>query len=110
VPCVFFRVSVTTQKVKGKQQASARVENISLPGMVTDLSAGGMAVQSANPLVVGDFIKVMLDAGGGRQAAFGKVIRVNRLKGSGGMMHLQFVKISRKSLNSILSYIFGYAD
>jgi len=110
VPCVFFRVAVTTSKVKGKQQAAARVENISLPGMVTDLSAGGVAVQSANPLEVGDYIKLLLDAGGGKQTAFGKVIRVNRLKGAGGVMHVQFVKISRRSLNAILSYIFGYAE
>ena len=110
VPCVFFRVAVSTAKVRGKQQASARVENISLPGLVTDLSAGGMAVQSANPLAAGDFVKVVLDPGSGKQTAFGKVIRINRLKGTGGMMHIQFVKVSRKSLNAILSYVFGYGD
>ncbi|MEI6874534.1 MAG: PilZ domain-containing protein [Spirochaetota bacterium] len=110
VPCVFYRVAVTTVKTRGKQTASARVETISFPGIVVDLSAGGMGIQSANPLAVGDFAKVMLDPGGGKQMAFGKVIRVNKLKGSGGMMHIQFVKISRKSLNAILSYVFGYVE
>jgi c-di-GMP-binding flagellar brake protein YcgR len=110
VPCVYYRVSVSTKKVRGKEEAAARVETISYPGTVVDLSAGGMGIQAANPLQAGEFVKVQLDPGGGRQMAFGKVLRMNRLKGSGGMMHVQFVKISRKSLNAILSYVFGYVD
>jgi c-di-GMP-binding flagellar brake protein YcgR len=110
VPCVFYRVSVTTQKARGTQTAAARVETMSYPGIVVDMSAGGMGIQCASPLAAGDFVKVMLDSGSGNQTAFGKVIRVNRLKGSGGMMHVQFVKISRKSLNAIMSYVFGFVE
>ena len=110
VPCVYYHVAVTTNKAKGKSEASARVENISFPGIVTDLSAGGMAIQAANSFQPGDFLKVVLDPGSGNQSAFGKVVRLNHLRGSGGIMHIQFVKLSRKSLNAILSYVHGYIE
>ncbi|HUX36674.1 MAG TPA: PilZ domain-containing protein [Rectinemataceae bacterium] len=110
VPCNYYRIAVTTKNTKGKPEASARVEGIGFPGIVTDLSAGGMAIQAATTLAPGEFLKVVLDPGAGKQSAFGKVVRLNKLRGSGGMMHIQFVKISRKSLNAILSYVHGYID
>jgi len=110
VPCVYYHVAVTAKKGRSATETSARVENIGFPGIVVDLSAGGMAVQSATTFQPGDYLKVVLDPGSGKQSAFGKVVRLNKLRGSGGMMHIQFVKISRKSLNAILSYIHGYVD
>lgn len=109
VPCTYYRVAVSTKKGRGGQQASARVENIGFPGIVTDLSAGGMAVQAATTLQPGEYLKVVLDPGGGKQSAFGKVLRLNKLR-AGGVMHIQFVKISRRSLNAIMSYVHGYVD
>jgi len=35
---------------------------------------------------------------------------MNKAKNFGGVMHVQFVKISRQGLNAILSYVYGYAD
>ena len=110
VPCTFYRVGVTTDKTKGKSQSSARVESIGFPGIVIDLSAGGMAIQAATTLPPGEFLKTVLEAGNGKQVAFGKVLRLNKSRGSGGIMHIQFVKISRKSLNAILSYVHGYVE
>ncbi|MEI6385307.1 MAG: PilZ domain-containing protein [Spirochaetota bacterium] len=110
VPCLFFHVAVTTKKESGKNLASAKVDTTSFTGTVTDMSAGGMAIQSFSPFPAGDFIKVSLDPGGGRQTAFGKVVRINRLRETGGIMHVQFVKISRKSLNAIMSFVHGYSD
>ncbi len=110
VSCVYYRVAVTTAKGKGKTENSARVENIGFPGIVTDLSAGGMAIQAATTFQPGEFLKVVLDAGSGKQTAFGKVVRLNHSRGTGGIMHIQFVKISRKSLNAILSYVHGYVE
>jgi hypothetical protein len=110
VPCTFFHVDVTTKKESGKDQSSAKVDTASFTGTVTDMSAGGMAIQSFSPFPAGAFIKVSLDPGGGRQTAFGKVVRINRLRDTGGIMHVQFVKISRKSLNAIMSFVYGYSD
>jgi len=110
VPCAFHHVAVSTKTARGKEKASARVEKIAYPGTVLDISAGGIGIQTANPLAEGEFVKIEFDAGSGTHAAFGKVVRLNRLKGSGGMMHIQFVKISQKSLNAVMSYVFGYSD
>ena len=75
-----------------------------------DISAGGLGIQCVSPLQSGEFVKITFNPGSGAQAAFAKVIRMNRSKNVGGIMHVQFVKISRQSLNAILSFVYGYAD
>jgi c-di-GMP-binding flagellar brake protein YcgR len=107
-PCTFYRLAVSA--ARGKGQSRAKVEGTPYPGTIVDISAGGLGIQCASPLEAGEFAKITFDTGGGQQAAFAKVIRMNRAKGIGGIMHLQFVKISRQSLNSIMSYVYGYAD
>jgi hypothetical protein len=109
-PCTFYRVAVSAVPAKGKGKSRAKVENIPYPGTIVDISAGGCGIQSANPLAAGEFAKIVFDTGGGAQSAFGKVLRMNKAKGIGGVMHLQFVKISRQGLNAVLSYVYGYAD
>jgi c-di-GMP-binding flagellar brake protein YcgR len=110
-PCTFYRVAVTATKAKGKQKNTAKVENIPYPGTIVDISAGGLGIQTANPLLAGEFVKIAFNpGGGGAQAAFAKVIRMNKAKNMGGIMHVQFVKISRQGLNAILSYVYGYTD
>jgi hypothetical protein len=114
-PCTFYRVAVTAGGSgaaggdKGKKGA-AKVENIPYPGTIVDISAGGLGIQCASPLQEGEYAKVVFNAAGGAQAAFAKVLRMNRTKTMGGIMHLQFVKISRQGLNAILSHVYGYAD
>lgn len=109
-PCTFYRVVVTERVVKGKKQRDAKVQNIPFPGTIVDISAGGLGIQSANALEAGEFIKVEFSPGGRPQSAFAKVIRMNRLKNVGGIMHLQFVRISQRGLNAILSFVYGYSE
>jgi c-di-GMP-binding flagellar brake protein YcgR len=109
-PCTFYRVAVSAGTVKGKEKSKAKVENIPYPGTIVDISAGGLGIQSANPLAAGEFVKIVFNTGGGAQSAFGKILRMNKAKTIGGVMHLQFVKISRQGLNAVLSYVYGYAD
>lgn len=109
-PCSFYRVAVKTQQVKGKAKAGARVETIAYPGTIIDISAGGAGIQCANPLNAGEFLKLEFDPGTGSLAAFAKVLRTNRFSARGGVMHVQFVKISQKSLNAILAFVHGYAE
>jgi len=108
-PCTFYRVAVSAG-AKGKEKSKAKVENIPYPGTIVDISAGGLGIQTANPLAAGEFAKIVFNTGGGAQAAFGKILRMNKAKAMGGVMHLQFVKISRQGLNAVLSYVYGYAD
>jgi c-di-GMP-binding flagellar brake protein YcgR len=109
-PCTFYRMAVTVNKTRGKEQSSAKVENIPYPGTIVDISAGGLGIQSANPLAAGEFIKIEFTTGTGTLAAFAKVLRMNKARARGGVMHLQFVKISRRTLNAIMSYVYGYSD
>jgi c-di-GMP-binding flagellar brake protein YcgR len=108
-PCTFYRVAVSAGP-KGKDKSKAKVENIPYPGTIVDISAGGLGIQTANPLLAGEFAKIVFNTGGGAQSAFGKILRMNKAKAIGGVMHLQFVKISRQGLNAVLSYVYGYAD
>lgn len=109
-PCTFYRVAVSAGTAKAKDKTKAKVENIPYPGTIVDISAGGLGIQTANPLNAGEFVKIVFNTGGGAQSAFAKVLRMNKAKNIGGVMHLQFVKISRQGLNAVLSYVYGYAD
>jgi c-di-GMP-binding flagellar brake protein YcgR len=110
-PCTFYRVAVSAGGAGGKgKKGAAKVENIPYPGTIVDISAGGLGIQCASPLSAGEYVKITFSAAGGAQAAFAKVIRMNRAKAMGGIMHVQFVKISRQGLNAILSFVYGYAD
>jgi c-di-GMP-binding flagellar brake protein YcgR len=108
--CTFYRVVVSASKTRGKTQSTARVENMPFPATIVDISAGGAGIQSANALNAGEFIKIEFNPGGASHAAFGKVVRMNKLRNVGGIMHIQFVKISRRTLNTILSQVYGYSD
>jgi c-di-GMP-binding flagellar brake protein YcgR len=108
VGCTFYRVAVSAAVARGKK-GRAKVENIPYLGTITDISAGGIGIQCANPLVMGEYAKIVFNTGGQDQAAFAKVLRTNKAK-IGGVMHLQFVKISRQGLNAVLSYVYGYAE
>lgn len=109
-PCTFYRLAVTASEAKGKRRSTAKVENLPYPGTIVDISAGGLGIQCANPLATGEYVKIAFNPGGGPQAAFAKVIRMNKARSIGGVMHVQFVKISRQSLNAILSFVYGYGD
>jgi c-di-GMP-binding flagellar brake protein YcgR len=109
-PCSFYRVAVTMEGARGHEKKKAKVEKMANAGTIADISAGGIGVMSYSPLAPGDFIKIEFDTGGGIQTAFGKVVRVNKLRNSGGLMHIQFVKITRRSLNAILSFVYGYSE
>jgi hypothetical protein len=69
-----------------------------------------LGIQSANALPAGEFVKVEFNPEGKEQTAFAKVMRMNKLKTVGGIMHLQFVRISQRGLNAILSYVYGYGE
>lgn len=108
-PCTFRRVRVEVRKERGKTLKDVFVENLPFPGTAVDISAGGISIQTANPLDAQEYLKIDFDVGEGNFSAFGIVVRTNRLRG-GGVMHVRWVKISRKALNSVLSYVYGYTD
>jgi len=107
-PCTYYHITVTPERVGGKVKSHAKVDDFAMPGTVIDISAGGAAVLSSNPLNEGDYIKIVFDPGSGSLSAYGKIVRLAKNRNVGGVMHIKFVKVSQRSLNGILSHVYGY--
>ncbi|MFH2115347.1 MAG: PilZ domain-containing protein [Spirochaetota bacterium] len=105
--CHFYLLHIRAVKDRGKIVKSIQVEKAAVAGILTDLSAGGVSMQTMSPVKSGEFIKLEFDVGNGNRMAYASVVRTNRLR-NGASMHLKFVKISRKTVNEILAYVYGY--
>lgn len=108
-PCYFHFVEMVVTVEHRKQVKQAVVEQRRVMGTIVEISAGGCSVKTSNPLAQGDYLKIEFDMDGGSTAAvLGKVVKLNRPGGIGGIMHIQFSRSSRKTLNQIRSYVYGY--
>lgn len=107
LPCRFQLVHVHAARDRGKIVKTVQVEKAAVPGIIVDLSAGGISMQTMSPVAAGDFIKVEFDLGSGTRSAYASVIRTGRLR-NGGSMHAKFVKISAKTANDIMAFVYGY--
>ena len=105
--CRFYLVHVHAVRDRGKVVKTIQVEKAAVPGIITDVSAGGMSMQTMSPVNAGDFVKLEFDVGGGNLSAYASVVRVSKLR-NGTSMHIKFVKITRKTANEILAYVYSY--
>lgn len=103
----FYLVHVRAAKDKGKVVKSVQVERAAVAGIITDLSGGGLSMQTMSPVNAGEFVKIEFDLGSGSRSAYATVVRVSRTR-SGALMHLKFVKANRKTINEIRSVVYGY--
>ncbi|MBP7262856.1 MAG: PilZ domain-containing protein [Spirochaetia bacterium] len=103
----FYLVHVHAARDRGKVVKSVQVEKAAVPSIITDVSAGGLSMQTMSPANVGEFVKIEFDLGAGTRWAYASVVRASRLR-SGTSLHLKFVKIPRKTVNEILSYVYGF--
>ena len=103
----FYLVHVRAAKDKGKVVKTVQVEKAAVAGIITDLSGGGMSLQTMSPANAGDFIKVEFDLGAGMRPAYASVVRVSKTRNS-SLMHVKFVRISRKTVNEIRAMVYGY--
>jgi c-di-GMP-binding flagellar brake protein YcgR len=108
--CSFSPVKIVMVEDRRKQVKKSVVQKRTIPGTIEDISAGGMSVRTANPSQQNEFIKVNFDLHDGQCSLFAKVVRLERQKAIGGVMHLQFVKMNRKTLNSVYNLVYGYED
>jgi len=105
--CRFYLVHVLINKEKGKTTKTVRSEKTAVAGIITNLSAGGLSLQTISPVNAGDFIKLEFDLGSGTRQAFASVIRIGRLK-NGSVMHCKFVKVNTATVNEIMAFVYGY--
>lgn len=103
----FYLVHVRAAKDKGKVIKTVQVEKAAVAGVITDLSGGGLTMQTMSPAKAGDFIKVEFDLGAGLRPAFASVVRVSKTRNA-SLMHTKFVRISRKTVNEIRAMVYGY--
>ena len=100
IPC---RVSFV--RADGKRLV---VDKRSVSGDIMDISAGGCALSTIMPIPNGSRIKVEYVYGRGNTvAALGQVLRTNRSK-SNTILNVKFLKVPRKSMNTINAFVYGY--
>jgi hypothetical protein len=110
IPCDLTPVNIVVVKNTPKPARQAVISGRAFPGQVLDMSAGGLSVRSIHTGDEGAYYKIDFTLPQGNLAAICRIVKLNPLKASGGIMHLQFAKISRRDINKILSYVYGYAD
>jgi c-di-GMP-binding flagellar brake protein YcgR len=111
-PTYFQQVEIVSEGSGKKATKRAVVNNNrKFLGQIEDISAGGCAVFSRNPLKKGALIKLSFDIGQTQGViAFGKVLHFNVVKPLGGTMHISFTRVSTKHLNEIQAYVYGISD
>ena len=103
--CSVFLVNV---EGKGKNQKLV-VDKRALSGNITDISMGGCSIKMKAPVPVGAKIKIEFSNGINNLAALGQVLRTNRM-GMISILHIRFLKVSRKSMNQINAFVYEYVN
>lgn len=79
-------------------------------GNIMDISIGGCSIKTSTPVNSGQKIKVEFTRDDNSTiAALGEVLRTNRT-GINTIMHVKFLKVPRRSLNSINAMVYEYTD
>ncbi|MCL2043246.1 MAG: PilZ domain-containing protein [Treponema sp.] len=99
------RVEIGPKKVK-----KMVVDTRKFSGNILDISIGGCSIKSAAPITANQRIKIEFT----REdhsivVALGEVLRINRA-GANTIMHVKFLKVPRKSLNSINAMVYDYVN
>jgi hypothetical protein len=106
----FFFVNVEETGTKRKKTTKLVVDQRKFKGTVNDISVGGCSLQTSSPIPVGSRLKLIMDHEDTHVInVLGQVIRSNRSK-RGTVIHIKFLKVPRRSFNSISTMVFGYNE
>jgi hypothetical protein len=79
-------------------------------GNIQDISVGGCSLKTGVPVSVGQRLKIEFTHDDNSMvAALGEVLRINR-SGMSTILHIKFLKVPRKSLNSINAMVYEYDE
>ena len=92
----------------GKKQRLI-VDKRKFTGEIADISVGGCSLRTKVQTQVGAKIKVEYAQGSGNVAALGQVLRSNRT-GINTILHIKFLRVSRKSMNMINAFVYEYIN
>ena len=93
-----------------KKDSKLIVDKHRFSGNILDLSIGGCSMKTTAPVSSGQRLKIEFTREDNSiVAALGEVLRTNRT-GTNTIMHVKFLKIPRRSLNSINAMVYEYTD
>jgi len=95
---------------KGAKNAEMSVDKRRFSGNILDISIGGCSIKTAVPVNNGQKLKIEFTREDDSiVAALGEVLRVHRA-GTDTIMNIKFIKVPRKSLNTINAMVYEYTD
>jgi hypothetical protein len=101
---------VTMEEGKSKKSAEMSIDKRRFSGNILDISIGGCSIKTAVPVNNGQKLKIEFTREDDSiVAALGAVLRTHRA-GTDTIMNIKFVKVPRKSLNSINAMVYEYTD
>jgi len=103
IACYLYLVYV---EGSGKKQRLI-VDKRRFNGNIADISVGGCSIGLMAPVQVGARFKIEFMQGDVSVAALGQVLRSNRA-GMNTIIHVRFLKVSQKSMNTINAYVYEY--
>jgi len=109
--CELFTIHLEETGSGRKKTNKLVVDTKKYSGSVQDISSGGCAVKTGAPIQVGSRVKINFDYSGSFIiSALGQVIRMNKSGYTGMILHIKFLKVPRRSYNSINSLVYGFDE
>ncbi|MDR2490979.1 MAG: PilZ domain-containing protein [Spirochaetaceae bacterium] len=109
IACAFYIVIVRQVKHRFKTVQKLTVDPRKFTGILLDVSVGGAAVSVRENFKVGIKIKLAFKIGSLSVATLGIVQRINR-NNREAVLHVKFLKIPPKSLQSLNEFTYNYKD
>jgi hypothetical protein len=104
----FYYVHV--EEIGRKQEKKMIVDRHKFSGNILDISIGGCSIKTTVPVNSGQRLKIEFTREDNSiVVALGEVLRTNRT-GVSTIIHVKFLKVPRKSLNSINAMVYEYVD
>jgi len=101
---------VTMEEGKSKKNAEMSIDKRRFSGNILDISIGGCSIKTAVPVNNNQKLKIEFTREDDSiVAALGEVLRTHKA-GTDTVMNIKFIKVPRKSLNSINAMVYEYTD
>jgi hypothetical protein len=108
ITTAFYFVQV--EEGKSKKTAEMTVDKRRFSGNILDISIGGCSIKTSVPINGGQKLKIEFTREDDSiVAALGEVLRTHRA-GTDTIMNIKFLKVPRRSLNSINAMVYEYTD
>ncbi len=111
-PAYMYTIRIVTTGFGKNAQKKAIVDSKSgALATILEVSAGGCSLKSSYPLGAGQLLKLEFETFHGQKiTAYGKVKSMVKLRPVGGIMHVQFTRVSRDNINKINAFIYDFSS